>query len=153
MRRRRRLPRILLNAATLLSLAACGLLVTTYFAEPIYRGVPGYTLLIDGGLKFGNDRYIKAPGSEQWKTARGYAWAGVTVLHWTIGPEQFWNVTFDKWLLVPLTAVLPLGRSIGAIRRIGVASRRSRAGLCPACNYDLRATPDRCPECGTSPAR
>ncbi len=35
-------------------------------------------------------------------------------------------------------------------RRSWLRDARMRAGLCPACGYDLRATPGRCPECGTT---
>ena len=36
-------------------------------------------------------------------------------------------------------------------KREDVRIRFFRPGLCPVCNYDLRATPTRCPECGAVP--
>jgi hypothetical protein len=49
------------------------------------------------------------------------------------------------WVFVLMTAVLPAWHVIAAHH----ARRLSKRGLCASCGYDLRATPERCPECGT----
>jgi hypothetical protein len=51
------------------------------------------------------------------------------------------------WFVLLVFAVLPSTRLGRSVRR----RARGGRGLCRACGYDLRATPGRCPECGTQP--
>jgi hypothetical protein len=62
--------------------------------------------------------------------------------------EQRW-VLFPHWFLA-LLLILPTGLRLYYFRR---KSHSADGMLCIQCRYDLRATPDRCPECGTIPPR
>jgi hypothetical protein len=54
-----------------------------------------------------------------------------------------------RWPFVAAVASAgPLAYGVALLRR----RRRVRKGCCPTCGYDLRATPERCPECGAVPA-
>src|SRR4051794_11228547 len=65
-----------------------------------------------------------------------------------------YNPPFLNYLLYAATAFFWISFllfTIAVVRWINVRDR-IRAGLCATCGYDLRASPDRCPECGTTPA-
>jgi hypothetical protein len=53
------------------------------------------------------------------------------------------------WYLVVIFSIVPTWYFL----RLARDRRRKRTNSCLNCGYDLRATPDRCPECGTVPAK
>jgi hypothetical protein len=57
-----------------------------------------------------------------------------------------WILLLPHWLLIVATTVMP-GIEFRRWRR----NRKPPEGCCQRCGYDLRATPERCPECGNVP--
>jgi hypothetical protein len=59
----------------------------------------------------------------------------------------YWWISMPEWILTLAFCVLP---ALWVLQRLR-GSRRMSARQCLVCGYDLRATPGRCPECGTEP--
>ena len=58
------------------------------------------------------------------------------------------GLTVPLWSVLVATSIMPMGWC-GLARGRRRRERRERHGQCVRCAYDLRATPDRCPEWGT----
>jgi hypothetical protein len=64
-------------------------------------------------------------------------------MHRPSPPPAFVEYTIPGWMLI-LSVAIPLAVAL----RVAYRRRQPAAGHCRHCGYDLRATPERCPECG-----
>jgi len=87
----------------------------------------GWWFLFRHGFKIENHRWAATP---QYYYAGRYSYGLVDVPHWFI---------LLMFLFLP---------SLWLFRRLRSLLYGSKPGLCPGCGYDMRASGDRCPECG-----
>ncbi len=81
-------------------------------------------------------------GSED--VSDGFSWRKGTWRSPGFYIAAFRQASVPWWFLCALSAMASV-----LAYRIRFAFIRYPRGMCPVCGYDLRATPDRCPECGT----
>jgi hypothetical protein len=168
----RRLLRILLNAATVLSLVLCVVTVAAWVRsyqarDAVWWSRENQRLLLGistyrGGstaavvTPVGRERLSPGVGWEQSAPARygdTLSSKGTFFNHFGFALDYYQGsavamrlLACPYWFIMLLTAILPGARLAGWRRR--ARRLRMRPGLCRHCGYDCRATPDRCPECG-----
>jgi hypothetical protein len=86
------------------------------------------------------------PQMSIWPQVSSFDCLGLYFWHLRWPGKSYW--TFRLTIIYPilLTALIP---TLWLFMRRRGATR----GFCGHCGYDLRATPDRCPECGTVPEK
>jgi hypothetical protein len=121
-----------------------GDLYTAYTSSPVLPEVgPARLSKADGTWRHAT--FKPAPPSRGWYWYEGHDSAGTPG---SLGPGHGFVTGLHLWAVAVLTLILPTLW----IRSRRTVHKRQRLGLCLACGYDLRATPERCPECGMIPA-
>lgn len=69
---------------------------------------------------------------------------GLAGFGYTNAPNGSWLIAAPIWAATAIFAALPAVRLVNWLR----SRKRANSGLCVKCGYDLRASPERCPECG-----
>ena len=131
--------------------SASGYVVLQLNWEEAGRGAAG-----GGALHY---RRMGAYTAPHYAVGYGATRRGDTSVTWELGDAGWYIVRNGNrvrsvtgvapfWWFALAGAVLPGGWTGVWVRSYVRGRREGRAGLCASCGYDLRATPERCPECG-----
>ena len=97
--------------------------------------------------KTGNGRFPEINIDGNYRNPRNaIQFLGGAWFYWHHGAESAWIVLVPCWVPVAIASLALL--CIGA-RRLLRRWRQHKPGTCRKCGYDLRASSERCPECGT----
>ena len=153
MKRRRRIIFMLLSAILLAGTIGLWVWSSTEHQSDFY--IPdGYLTLstADGSFRIRTDTNIQAELETGRVPIEWNEW--VAFRYWTytqFNGRKIFILEISYWpiaLLASVPLVMPLVRKAVALE----ARRKAELiGKCVRCGYDLRATPDRCPECGHVP--
>jgi hypothetical protein len=128
--------RRLFHAMTVMSAVLCVAATAEWFAHPAGEH---WHITVDSASPQG------PPTQNNWELilsgGASFSWYSNRWTRWTIR-----QLTVPYWAVVVASSVAP-----GLWLTLKKREAKNSAGRCKVCGYDLRATPDRCPECGTVP--
>jgi hypothetical protein len=91
---------------------------------------------------------ISVWGPKLWNPAGTAGVGGFAIFRTTSKSNLRRGITLPSWFVIICLSVMPVFW-LNRWRHRRHADAGAASGLCMICGYDLRASPDRCPECGS----